>query len=61
MATPIKFGTDGWRSMVDCVMIDTDYDGKVFNMVFSDVPEKKPIWSKERTNCPSQRKAPPWQ
>jgi hypothetical protein len=35
MSTPIKFGTDGWRSMVDCVMIDTDYDGQVFNVVFS--------------------------
>jgi hypothetical protein len=41
MSTPIKFGTDGWRGMVDCVMIDTDYDGQVFNVVFSDVPEKK--------------------
>lgn len=27
--------------MVDCVMIDTAYDGKVFNVVLSDVPEKK--------------------
>jgi hypothetical protein len=32
---------DDWRSMVDCVMIDTNYDGKVFNVTFSDVPEKK--------------------
>lgn len=32
---------DDWRSMVDCVMIDTNYDGKVFNVVFSDVPERK--------------------
>ena len=32
---------DDWRSMVDCVMIDTAYDGKVFNVVLSDVPEKK--------------------
>lgn len=30
-----------WRSMVDCVMIDTAYDGKVFNVVLSDVPERK--------------------
>jgi len=30
-----------WRSQVDCVMIDTAYDGKVFNVVLSDVPEKK--------------------
>lgn len=30
-----------WRSQVDCVMIDTAYDGTVFNVVLSDVPEKK--------------------
>jgi adenine-specific DNA-methyltransferase len=30
-----------WRAMVDCVAIDPAYDGKVFNVVLSDVPEKK--------------------
>lgn len=30
-----------WRSQVDCVMIDTAYDGKVFNVALADVPEKK--------------------
>jgi hypothetical protein len=30
-----------WRSQVDCVMIDTAYDGKVFNVALSDVPAKK--------------------
>jgi hypothetical protein len=30
-----------WRSMVDSVMIDTAYDGAVFNVVFADVPERK--------------------
>jgi hypothetical protein len=30
-----------WRAMVDTVMIDTAYDGEVFNIVLSDVPEKK--------------------
>ena len=30
-----------WRAMVDVVLIDTDYDGEVFNIVLSDVPEKK--------------------
>jgi DNA modification methylase len=30
-----------WRSQVDCIMIDTAYDGAVFNVVLSDVPEKK--------------------
>jgi DNA modification methylase len=32
---------DDWRAMVDCVMIDSTYDGSVFNITFSDVPEKK--------------------
>jgi DNA modification methylase len=30
-----------WRSMVDCMMIDTAYDGSVFHVALSDVPEKK--------------------
>jgi len=32
---------DDWRAMVDSVMIDTAYDGKVLNIILSDVPEKK--------------------
>ena len=32
---------DDWRAMVDCVMIDPSYDGQVFNITLSDVPEKK--------------------
>jgi hypothetical protein len=32
---------DDWRAMVDCVMIDLAYDGKVFNIALADVPEKK--------------------
>jgi hypothetical protein len=32
---------DDWRAMVDSVMIDTAYDGSVFNVVLADVPEKK--------------------
>jgi hypothetical protein len=27
--------------MVDVIMIDTAYDGEVFNIVLSDVPERK--------------------
>ena len=27
--------------MVDCVLIDPSYDGQVFNVALSDVPEKK--------------------
>jgi DNA methylase len=30
-----------WRAMVDSVIIDTAYDGKVFNVALSDVPERK--------------------
>lgn len=30
-----------FRSMIDVVLVDTDYDGKVFNVVYSDVPEKQ--------------------
>ncbi len=37
----LKPKIEDWRAMVDCVMIDTAYDGKVFNVVLSDVPEKK--------------------
>jgi DNA modification methylase len=32
---------EDWRSMVDCVMIDSAYDGQVFNVALTDVPEKK--------------------
>ena len=32
---------EDWRSMVDCIMIDAAYDGKVFNIALSDIPEKK--------------------
>jgi len=30
-----------WRAMVDTVLIDTGYDGQVFNVTLSDVPERK--------------------
>ena len=30
-----------WRAMVDVVLIDTAYDGEVFNICLSDVPERK--------------------
>jgi hypothetical protein len=32
---------DDWRVMVDTVMIDASYDGQVFNIALSDVPERK--------------------
>lgn len=37
----LKPKIDDWRVMVDCVLIDADYDGKVFNIALSDVPERK--------------------
>jgi len=30
-----------WRAVVDCVPIDTAYNGEVFNVVLADVPERK--------------------
>lgn len=32
---------EDWRSVVDCVMIDTDYNGEVFNVALSDIPARK--------------------
>lgn len=37
----LKPKIEDWRCMVDCVMIDSSYDGRVFNVSLSDVPEKK--------------------
>jgi hypothetical protein len=30
-----------WRAVVDCVLIDTQYNGDLFNITLSDVPERK--------------------
>ena len=30
-----------FRAMIDCVLIDNNYNGKIFNIVYSDVPKKK--------------------
>jgi hypothetical protein len=32
---------EDFRSMIDCVLIDTDYDGKLFKISYSDAPKKK--------------------
>jgi DNA modification methylase len=37
----LKTKIPDFRSMIDVVLIDPDYDGKVFSVGFSDVPEKK--------------------
>ncbi|WP_374658302.1 site-specific DNA-methyltransferase [Inhella sp.] len=30
-----------WRAVVDCILIDTQYDGEVFSVTLADVPERK--------------------
>lgn len=30
-----------WRAVVDCILIDTQYDGQVFSVALADVPERK--------------------
>lgn len=30
-----------WRSMVDCILIDTTHDGEVFTITLADIPAKK--------------------
>ena len=37
----LKPKIDDWRAMVDCVLIDAHYDGKVFRIALSDIPERK--------------------
>ncbi|MHB8893633.1 MAG: site-specific DNA-methyltransferase [Candidatus Geothermincolia bacterium] len=37
----LKPRVDDWRAMVDCIMIDAAWDGSVFIVALSDVPEKK--------------------
>jgi adenine-specific DNA-methyltransferase len=39
--TLFKAQITDWRAMVDSVMIDPAYDGQVFNVALSDVPERK--------------------
>ncbi len=42
-----------WRCMVDSVMIDTAYDGQVFNVALSDVPERKTDLVRGRYELPA--------
>ncbi|MDD5639100.1 MAG: site-specific DNA-methyltransferase [Candidatus Pacebacteria bacterium] len=39
--TLFKVKIPDFRSMIDYILIDTNYDGKTFHIVYSDVPEKK--------------------
>lgn len=45
-----------WRAVVDCVLIDTDYDGKVFNVALADVPAKKADFVAGTYELPAPRK-----
>ena len=38
---PTKTNSDNFRAQIDCVLIDTDYNGKSFNIAASDLPAKK--------------------
>jgi len=44
-----------WRAMVDSVMIDPAYDGKVFNIVLADVPERKQDFVQGRYELPAPK------
>jgi DNA modification methylase len=37
----LKPKIEDWRAMVDCVMIDTAFNGEVFNVALTDIPERK--------------------
>jgi len=46
-----------FRAMIDYVLIDTNYDGKTFHIVYSDIPEKKQdlIKAKYELDIPKKR------
>jgi DNA modification methylase len=44
-----------WRTMVDSVMIDPAYDGKVFNIILADVPECKQDLVQGRYELPAPK------
>jgi hypothetical protein len=44
---------DDWRSMVDSVMIDTTYDGDIFDVTMSDVPERKTDYVRGKYELPA--------
>jgi len=47
---------DDWRAVVDCILIDIDYDGEVFNVALSDIPEKKTDLVEGRYELPAPAK-----
>jgi hypothetical protein len=57
-AALLKPKVDDWRAMVDCVLIDASYDGKVFEITVSDVPERKTDYVNGRYEMPSAHAGP---
>lgn len=47
---------EDWRAVVDCIMVDTDYDGEVFNVALSDIPPRKQDLVEGRYEIPGARK-----
>ena len=45
-----------FRAMIDCVLIDSDYDGNTFHIIFSDIPENKNELIKGEYQIPIERK-----
>ncbi|MDP4300030.1 site-specific DNA-methyltransferase [Leptothrix discophora] len=43
-----------WRAVVDCILIDPQYDGQVFNVALADVPERKQDLVNGRYEMPAQ-------
>ena len=42
-----------WRAVVDCILIDTDYQGTVFTVTLADVPERKQDLVQGRYDLPA--------
>jgi adenine-specific DNA-methyltransferase len=42
-----------WRAVVDCVLIDADHDGQLFNITLSDVPDRKQDLVQGRYDLPA--------
>ncbi len=51
----LKPKIDDWRAMGDCVLIDADDDGKVFNIPLTDVPERKSDLVEGRYEIPADK------
>jgi hypothetical protein len=49
-----------WRAVVDCILIDTQFDGQVFNVTLADVPERKQDLVNGRYELPAPPAGRPW-